>query len=119
MKKRTSLLTVVFAVAGMIGMALPAAAANLHFDHVGTYCPGVTCVWHFVNNQTGGDDDERIWVNGSLVTSGLETKVLKNVVHYWVTTSGPLTLESAYTENAGKLVLSDLKYCCGCGCTPS
>jgi hypothetical protein len=120
MKKRATLLTAIFTIAAVIGMALPAAAADLHPPHKGTVCYGEVCVWHFVNNQTGGDDSELITasVNNLKYISKLETKVLRNVVHYWVTTVGtyPQTLIDASTTNAGRLVLSDFYVKCGCGC---
>lgn len=118
MKKRATLLTVVFAVAGVIGMALPAAAATLHPPHEGTICYGTVCDWHFVNNQTGGDSDLTLnaTVTNATTVTVLDTKVNRNVVHWWVRTTGtrPQTLETASTNNAGRLVLSD--YACICGC---
>jgi hypothetical protein len=120
MRKRITALSMAFALASLIGMAVPAAAADLHEDHQNTYCYGTVCVWHFVNNQTGGDSDT--FIGASLSTgvsvTGLTTKVLRNVVHYWVTTTGPSPqiLYDANTNNAGKLVLSDYYCKCGCGC---
>ena len=134
MKKRASLLAVVFAVTGLIGMALPAAAADLHGPHQNTPCSGSTCEWHFVNNQLGDAGKGNLWVYfdpaGSAaplwVPAGAPDKTNKHVQHWWVET-GPGTLLDARTVSSGdetgpgqpgKLVLSDLKYCCGCGCTP-
>jgi hypothetical protein len=120
MKKRITSLVMAFALASLIGGAVPAAAANLHEAHEGTVCYGTVCDWHFVNNQTGGDSDitlDAVVTNATGVTI-LGTKVLRNVVHWWVRTTGssPQTLETASSNNAGKLVLSDYACVCGCGC---
>ena len=123
MKKRMSLLTVAFAVAGMVGMALPAAAADLHTPQQGTECYGATCVWHLVNVQAGGKPHDT-GLDDVDLANGIPTKVvvkdLKHVVHFWVTTqrigSGPQTLNLLSTDNPGKIVISDYYCICGCGC---
>lgn len=135
MKKRATLLAAVFALASLIGMALPAAAADLHDPHQNTYCPGTTCQWHFVNNQLRGAGEGDLFVYFDPAGSAEPVwvgpidpdKVLRNVQHWWVTTGKGTLLDAKTVANGtgqfgadqpGKLVLSDLKYCCGCGCTP-
>ena len=120
MKKQITALVMALALASLLGTALPAAAADLHEPQQGTECYGTVCVWHFVNNQTGGDSDTYIGadLSSGVTIADLETKVLRNVVHYWVTTTGPSpqVLNDAWTNNDGKLVLSDFYCKCGCGC---
>ena len=140
MKKRMSLLTVAFAVASLVAMALPAAAAELHEDHRNTTENGGTVEWHFVANQTDGEDGE-LWVNLGGTVLGpfdgpggpvVDHKKLKKVEHWWVRTPGG-TLVTAYSLKAnsgwdptqastppeaeqlpGKLVLSDSYCVCNC-----
>ena len=115
MKKRMSLLTVVFAVAGMIGMALPAAAADLHTPQADTsYC--TYGVYHFVNNQTGGEQtagEIEVEFSGGTETA-TASKVNRNVQHFYVMGAGKLI--DASTDLDGRLVLSDWECKCQCGC---
>ena len=115
MKKRMSLLTVAFAVASLVAMALPAAAAELHEDHRNTTENGGTVEWHFVANQTDGQNGE-LWVNLGGVWVGpmddedddfpalsvyvRDHKELRKVEHWWVRTPGG-TLVTAWTLEAG------------------
>jgi hypothetical protein len=136
MRKRITALSMAFALASLIGMAVPAASADLHEPHTNTPCVGTTCQWHFVNNQLNGAGEGDLWVyfdpagpDGPDWVGPIDPdKVLKKVQHWWVTTGKGTLLDARTVANGsglngsqqpGKLVLSDLKYCCGCGCTPS
>jgi hypothetical protein len=125
MKKRVSLLTVVFTVAGMIGMALPAAAADLHTPQQGTPCYGAVCVWHLVNVQAGDKPHDLILdevkLGNANVVSVVVTKDNKHNVQWEVTTQrissgAPQLLKFLSTDNGGKIVISDYYCKCGCGC---
>ena len=125
MKKRMSLLTVVFAVAGLIGMALPAAAADLHTPQQGTPCYGAVCVWHLVNVQAGEKPHDlsldAVSLGNATVVSAVNTKDNKHNVHWEVTTrriaaGAPQMLNFLSTTNGGKIVISDVYCTCGCGC---
>jgi hypothetical protein len=126
MKKRMSLVTVVFAVAAMVGMAMPAAAANLHHAHDdGVYSCKYGGTWHFVNNQTGGVTDGKLyvdWGKGFVLADDDKDNPNSRVLHWWVTSYGDSTLVDAYTVDfqgnpiPGKLVLSDHECNCACAC---
>ena len=115
MKKRLSLLTVAFAVAGMVGMALPAAAADLHPPQADkSYC--AYGEYHFVNNQTGGEQEKgtiTVEFSGGTVEA-TAYKVNRNVQHFLVEGTGKLV--DAATDLDGRLVLSDWECKCPCGC---
>jgi hypothetical protein len=105
MRRSGSIATAIFLVAAL---ALPAGAADLHSDHVGTECPdGSVGVWHFVNNQTEGAAQGTITAifDGNVVIVQLADKVLKNNQHFTIT--GGTVLEDASTNLPGMLVLSD------------
>jgi hypothetical protein len=127
MKKRMSLLTVAFAVAGMIAIALPAAAAELHEPHTNTPAYGAVDTWHFVNNQTQGATEGWIYVNfnGDWFGPYENEDSPAAVLHFYVDGPGPLvdavTVEVGEDlfgdQIPGRLVLSDhYAKCCGCGC---
>jgi len=128
MKKRLSLLTVAFVVAGVIGMALPAAAAELHEPQTNTPAIGGVDTWHFVNNQTRGADEGWIYVNFNGIWYGPfpNADSPARVLHFYVDGPGPLVdaVTVAVGEDRfgdqipGRLVLSDhFAKCCGCGCS--
>ena len=125
MKKRASLLAVVFAVTGLIGMALPAAAADLHTPQQGTPCYGAVCVWHLVNVQAGLKPHDttldEIDLTNVKSASIVVTKDNRRNVHWEVTTrrddaGAPQVLNFLSTTNGGKIVISDVYCKCGCGC---
>lgn len=109
MRKTTA--AAVLAAALSAGMAAPAVAATLS-NAEGQSCDG-TGTWHFVNNQTGGATSGTLTatfeVDGSTITVTDSTpRVLRNVLHFEVTTEGDATLISASTGSVpGRLVLSD------------
>ncbi len=100
---------ITFVVALMMVMAFPATAADLHEPHEGTSCPeGYVGTWHFVNNQTGGEQEPGTLIaifDSGVVIVGAE-KVNRNVQHFYVDDIGR-TLEDASTDLDGRLVLSD------------
>ena len=125
MKKRITALTMAFALASLVGMAAPAAAANLHVPQQGTECNGAVCVWHLVNVQAGSKPHDLTLDNISLThVSGASIAVTKdnrNVVHWEVTTTrassgAPQVLNFLSTTNGGKIVISDVYCKCGCPC---
>ena len=65
--------------------------------------------WHFVNNQTRGAAAGVLNVTFSSGSYGPipASSVKKNNQHFNVSTTGAATLESAYTNLPGRLVLSD------------
>ncbi len=112
--KRSHLSTALTALALTVAMALPALAADLHFDHVGAACAdGEVGTWHFVNNQTGGAGDGLLTVtfDGETMPPVGPDKTLRNVQHWTIT--GGTRLDWAETDLPGKLVLSD--YSCAEG----
>jgi hypothetical protein len=125
MRKRITALSMAFALASLIGMAVPAAAADLHTPQQGTECYGATCVWHLVNVQAGPkphdlvlDEIDLTNVSGATI---VVTKDNRNVVHWEVTTTrksagAPQVLNFLSTTNGGKIVISDYYCKCGCGC---
>ena len=124
MRKRLTALAIVFALASLVGLAAPAAAADLHDPHQGTECYGTVCVWHLVNNQAGTEEHDlglyEVDLSNGTVTN-VKTKDLRKVVHFWVTTrrdaaGSPQTLNFVSTDNPGRLVISDYYCKCGCGC---
>jgi hypothetical protein len=124
MKKRITALAMALALASLVGMALPAAAAPLHEPQQGTACYGTVCVWHLVNNQAGPKPHDFGLYNLDLDNGdviGVETKDLRSVVHFWVTTrrvagGSPQVLNFVETGNPGRLVISDYYCTCGCDC---
>jgi hypothetical protein len=88
----------------------PAMAAELANGSSQT-CSGLA-LWHFVNNQTGGQQTPgtitaiftKAGQTSYVVSSG---KVNQNMQHFYVTTEVGATLVSASTNLAGRLVLSD------------
>jgi hypothetical protein len=102
MKGRYWITAAVVALATM-GVVSAADLGNLS----GQSCGDATGTWHFVNNQTGGEQTP-----GTLevcFTSGCQTvtasTVLNNTQHFFVIASGALI--SAETNLPGRLVLSD------------
>ena len=102
MKKQNWMVAVVMAVALSGGAALAATLSN----GAGQSCDS-TGTWHFVNNQTGGEQTP-----GTLIatfTSGVvmasASVVNNNTQHFVVSASG--TLVDASTNLNGRLVLSD------------
>ena len=100
----------VTAAVAALGISTTVWAANLG-NLSGQSCGDGTGTWHFVNNQTGGNQTP-----GTLTvcfTSGCQTvtatTVLQNTQHFFVSASGALL--SASTDLAGRLVLSD--FSCG------
>jgi hypothetical protein len=88
-----------------------ALAANLNPSQRGT--PGAgSCVWHFVNNQTGGATSGTLTTSFSgsscIVISTTLSKVNQNVLQFLVITDGACTLTDASTNQPGNLLLSDL-----------
>lgn len=103
--------TIAIVIAVLMVMAFPATAADLHDPHAGTYCPeGYVGTWHFVNNQTGGEEDPGTLVatfdGGKRIAIVGAEKVNRNVQHFYVDDYGN-TLDDAYTDLDGRLVLSD------------
>ena len=67
--------------------------------------------WHFVNNQTRRAAAGSLWAvfsSGSQGPIGAST-VNRNNQHFNVYTTGAATLENAYTDLPGRLVLSDFE----------
>lgn len=101
--KRRYWVTAAVAALGISGAVSAAVLSNFS----GQSCGDFTGTWHFVNNQTGGNQTP-----GTLTvcfTSGCQTvtatTVLQNTQHFFVIATG--TLISASTDLAGRLVLSD------------
>ena len=125
MRKRITALSMAFALASLIGMAVPAAAADLHTPQQGTECYGATCFWHLVNVQAGSKPHDLtlddVTLGNARVVSAVMTRDNRHVVHWEVTTrrissASPQVLEFLSTENSGKIVISDFYCICGCGC---
>lgn len=98
------------AIAVLMVMAIPAVAADLHPDHVGTSCPeGYVGNWHFVNPQTEEAEEAGTITaifDGDTVVVQTADKVNRNNQHFNVTGVG-MVLTGASTDLPGKLVLSD------------
>lgn len=95
------------AVVALVGLSSPAIAAELQ-NAQGQSCGDAIGVWHFVNNQTGGEQAPgtltATFSDGTMWTVAASS-VNKNTQHFFVESAG--TLESASTNLDGRLVLSD------------
>jgi hypothetical protein len=101
----------------IVGAALAAAlvipasvtAADLHEPHLGLGCStGFVGTFHFVNNQTGGEQSQGTLtavIGGTQYVVGAY-KINQNVQHFLVEDAEG-TIESASTDLDGRLVLSD------------
>ena len=93
----------------------PAMAAQLANGN-GQTCASGHALWHFVNNQTGGQQTPATLIAsfsvpgvGTVNYSAVSNKVLQSVQHFDVETDGTATLVNASTGNLpGRLVLSDV-----------
>lgn len=99
------------ATATMVLVSSPAVAATLSNGN-GQTCGGAVGVWHFVNNQTGGETKPGT-LSATFTGGGAQRvtayKVNQNVQHFSVTSTGQLV--TASTNLDGRLVLSD--FTCG------
>jgi hypothetical protein len=107
----------VFCLAALIAaLAVPSAvvAADLQNAQGTTSCDGIS-TWHFVNNQTGGASAGTITVDfsGGLTVTAGASGVNKNMQHFFVQTTGVVTLLDAETNLPGNLVLSGPVTCDG------
>jgi hypothetical protein len=101
----------VFGLAALIAaLAVPATvvAADLQNAKGTTSCDGIS-TWHFVNNQTGGATNAgtiTVYFSGGLTVTEGASDVNKNMQHFFVQTTGVVTLLDATTNLPGNLVLS-------------
>ena len=104
-------LAVLVAALAVVPVALPAALSNAKGT---TSCDG-TSIWHFVNNQTDGAAAGSIEVDfsGGLTVTADASAVNKNTQHFFVETTGTVTLLDAETNLPGRLVLSGPVDCDG------
>lgn len=118
MRRRIGRLGSLFTVFLLVGaLFAPAASAGnwvteLHEPHQGTIGKGI-CEWHFVHNQApNGSEAINLKLKTQLgyVWVGPSEKIQANGKnqHWTVTTYGWVKLKNAWTDQTGKLVLSDL-----------
>jgi hypothetical protein len=102
--KRISMALVLSLVlaASLTSLVLAASLSN----GSGQSCGDSIGTWHFVNNQTGGAGPGALTATiGGVTQTVAPSAVNKNSQHFIVISAG--TLEDAYTNLPGKLVLSD------------
>ena len=108
-----SLLTVVLLVGGLLApAAMASGSTTLHKAHQGTIGYG-TCEWHFVHTKAPKFSDPitlTIKTQRGVTEIGVSDKIQANGKnqHWTVTTHGWTKLKKAWTNQTGKLVLSDL-----------
>src|SRR5262245_8684132 len=123
--KRTTNFTLLLSVLALVAVAnhqlvTPARAANLNPGNKGATCNG-DGVWHFVNNQTGGQQTPgtlTVIFSCGTVTNPMPSKINQNVQQWVVTTTGNCTLQDASTNLQGTLVLSNFE-CAAATPTPT
>lgn len=89
----------------VVPVALPATLSNAKGT---TSCDGVS-IWHFVNNQTGGATEKgniTVFFSGGVTVTAQASSVNNNTQHFFVETTGTVTLLDAVTDLQGRLVLS-------------
>lgn len=96
----------------VVALMIPTAAwaVNLHTPHLGSGCSaGFVGTFHFVNNQTGGQQTPGILtaVIGGVNYSVTAYKVNQNVQHFLIEDAEG-SIGSASSNLNGNLVLSDL-----------
>ena len=121
MRRKVSRLGAMLTVLLLAGaLVAPAATATdsgdwvteLHRAHRGTIGNG-ECTWHFVHTKAPAGSEAislKLKTNRGYVMVGESTKIQahgKNQ-HWTVETSGWVKLKTAWTDQTGKLVLSDL-----------
>jgi len=109
-----SLLTVFLFVGALFAPAASASqwVTELHEPHQGTVGHGV-CEWHFVHTKAPNGSEPiklKLKTNQGYVWVGASEKIQANGKnqHWTVTTYGWVKLKNAWTNQTGKLVLSDL-----------
>src|SRR6266487_6290324 len=108
MKKVIAALVAMMALVAVTVAVGLAQAADLQNNFVGTNCGGLSGVYHFVNNQTGGGSANLVttWSTAPTTVTTAPSLVNNSVNQYYVTHDG--TLLSAHTSLGGKIVISDL-----------